>query len=107
VEVRHNREYELDGNLLLTNDSHVVLTYVRRVTDPAAFDPMFMDLLALDLAMQVVMPLTQDKSLYAGVAQEFGTLLVRAKAINDAADHPADKITWVQSRRININNRGR
>jgi hypothetical protein len=39
------------------------IRYIRQVTDPTVFDPLFVEVLVLQLALKLVMPLSQDKVL--------------------------------------------
>ncbi len=45
--------YALEGDKFLTNDSTVQIRYIKRVTDPTEFDPLFVQVLAKQLALQL------------------------------------------------------
>ncbi|HOK66358.1 MAG TPA: hypothetical protein PLV55_06055 [Anaerohalosphaeraceae bacterium] len=51
------KRFEIEGKRLLTNDSKVQLKYIRKVTDPNEFDPLFVELLVLKLAVRLLFAL--------------------------------------------------
>lgn len=51
------RNYALEGDLLLTNESTMSIKYVKKVTDPTEFDDLFVEVLVLTLAKKLVGPL--------------------------------------------------
>ena len=64
VQGRTRNTYSLEGNQVLSNESTMRLRYVRRVEDVTEFDPLFTEVLVLQLALKFVMPLSQDKVLW-------------------------------------------
>ncbi len=50
--------FAIEGQLLLTNDSTVELRYIKKVTDVTEFDPLFIEVLILKLALKLTGPLT-------------------------------------------------
>jgi len=74
--------YAVEGKRLLTNDSAVDLVYIRQVTDPTEFDPMFVEVLALKLALVMVMPLSQDRVLRQEIQDELAVVLSKARCVN-------------------------
>lgn len=55
---RSNAEYHLEGGSLLTNMDAAQITYVRRITDPTVYDPLFVEVLSLRLAAAICMDVT-------------------------------------------------
>jgi hypothetical protein len=55
---------------LLSNEDAMEIRYVKKVTDPTVFDPLFVEVLALQLALKLVMPLSQDKVLRREIYDE-------------------------------------
>jgi hypothetical protein len=53
-------EYTLEGGQLLTYSDEAKITYVRRVTDPTAFDAIFLEVISFRLASALAMDLTND-----------------------------------------------
>ncbi len=74
--------YELEGERLLTDDDSVDLKYVKGVTDATKFDPLFVEVLVLQLAMKLVMPISRDKVLRAELADELRGVLSVARRVN-------------------------
>jgi hypothetical protein len=51
-------EFVLEGGHLLTNAGEAKITYVRRIVDPTAFDPIFCEVLILRLAAALAVAIT-------------------------------------------------
>jgi len=49
-----NFSYSLEGNRLLTNEDEIHLRYIKRVTDSTKFDPLFVEVFVLKLALKLV-----------------------------------------------------
>ncbi len=49
--------FAIEGDLLLTNEDTVQMRYIKKVTNPAKFDPLFVKLLVLLLADELIGPL--------------------------------------------------
>ncbi len=69
------QNYALEDDLLLTNDEEMEIRYVKKVTDPAKFDPLFVEVLILQLALKLIGPLA------GGAARLQKTLQEELKAI--------------------------
>lgn len=52
-----NERWTIEGTLFLTNDDEVQLNYIKKVTDPTQFDPLFTEVLILQLALKLINPL--------------------------------------------------
>jgi hypothetical protein len=55
--------YSPEGKQILSNETSMQIRYIKKVTDPNTFDPLFTEVLILKLAIKLVMPLSQDKVL--------------------------------------------
>jgi hypothetical protein len=53
-------DFTLESGQLLTYADEAKITYVRRVIDPTAYDPIFLEVLAFRLASAVAMDVTSD-----------------------------------------------
>jgi len=51
-------DYEVEGRNLLSNESTVTVTYIKRVTDPGLFDTLLIEAIAERLASTLAFPLT-------------------------------------------------
>ena len=49
--------YSMEGKQLLSNETTMQIQYIRRVTDPPSFDPLFVEVLVLQLALKFTIPL--------------------------------------------------
>lgn len=67
---RSRNTYSLEGKQLLSNQTTMQVRYVKRVTDVTEFDPLFVEVLVLQLALKMVMPLSQDKVLWQALYGE-------------------------------------
>lgn len=97
--------YAMEGQRLLTNDDEVNLRYIRKITDPAKFTPLYVEVLVLQLAIKLVMPLSQDKVLRRELLDELAPLLADAKMVNRTETNTVGKDeldTWNDSRLVNI-----
>jgi hypothetical protein len=66
--------YSLEGNLLLTNESTCKIRYTKEVTTVTSFDPLFIEVLVLQHALKIVMPITQDNKTYQQIKDDlYGT----------------------------------
>jgi len=77
--------YRIEGDQILSDEDDMEIRYVKRVTDPTAFDPLFVEVLVLQLALKLVMPLSQDKALRREIYDELwgrNGLMARARAVN-------------------------
>lgn len=90
--------WEIEGSMLLTNDDEVELKYVRKVTDPDEFDPLFKELLVLTLAIKLLFPLAGTSPLtmemHARMNQELAILTGRAKQIAFAEGPDSGRSDW-------------
>ena len=75
--------YVLEGDKLLTDQDGVNITYIKKVIDPQKFDALFVEVLVLQLAVKLVMPLSQDKALRREVQDELAGVMARARVLND------------------------
>lgn len=93
--------YRIEGKRLLTNDDEAQIVYIRRVTDPTEFDPLFVKVLACALAIELVMPLSQDKTLRDRLEAELSDRLSDARLANLIETNTtgtADLNTWINAR---------
>ena len=51
------RSYALEGQRLLTNESTMEIRYIKKVTSEAEFDPLFVEVFVLKLAIRFVGPM--------------------------------------------------
>lgn len=92
--------FEVEGRKLMTDQDSAQIVYVKEITDPTQFDSMFVNLLALEIAVQLVMPMSQDKQLRTMLVNERDQAMARAMMVNLTEKRANRSPTWNESRRI-------
>jgi hypothetical protein len=96
--------YALEGNLLLTNETSIDLRYIKDVTDPTEFDPLFIEVFVLMLRLKLAMPLSQDPKLEQTVEAQLIPIMRKVRAMDrEEADtiRRAERRTWIDARYTN------
>lgn len=94
--------FEIEGNKLLTNEDTVEIRYVKKVKDTSKFDPLFIEVLVLQLAIKLVMPITQDADSRELLLKELASLMVTVRLVDKSETNTkgrADSRAWVDIRR--------
>lgn len=95
-------QYDIQGTLILTNEDSCDIEYIKRITDVTKFDPLFVEVFVLSLALKLVMPLAQDRALYKEIKEElYGELMPRVRAMDKQETNTegrAGKLSWNESR---------
>ena len=98
----YGNHYELEGKLLLTNEDACEIKYIKQVEDVTLFDPLFVEVLVLSLALKLVMPLSQDRELYAEIKDElYKQVMPKVRTLDKqetSTEGRAGKLTWNESR---------
>lgn len=78
-----SRRHSIEGQLLLTNLSEVSLRYIKKVTDPAEFDPLFVKVFVLLLADEMIGPLAGgDEKIQAKIDRKLKALIPAVRAVD-------------------------
>ena len=86
--------WSVEGGLILTDyEAPLKLRYKARITDPAMFDPLFVEVFACKLAMEACETLTQSGSKLEAATQGYKFALSEA-ARQDAIENPPDEYPW-------------
>ena len=92
----------LEGQRLLTNEDAMKIRYIKRVTDVTKFDPLFVELLVLRLALKLVGPLAGgDPKLQDTIQREIAMVMPQIRTLDRQETNRigrADKFTWVDVR---------
>lgn len=80
-------DYSVEGNAILSTAVSINIGYVRRVTDPTLFDPLFVKTLALLIALKIKGALVKNVALKKEIKEEYRTLLRTARTV-DAQENP-------------------
>lgn len=98
----NNYTYEIEGDLLLTNESSVDLKYIKRVTDEAKFDHLFVEVLVLMLALKLSTKFRNEDTLHARLQKEFAELILPlARIVNRTETNTkgkSEKKSWNTAR---------
>ena len=91
---------KIEGKRILVNESTLSIRYVRRVTDPTEFDPLFIEILVLHLALKFINPLagTNMVNVIISIQQELNLLTARARAISKQEQSTSGSSEWNNAR---------
>ncbi len=92
--------WEVESGFILTDDPECLIKYTARVTDVELFDVCFSEMLAIDLAHEMCMPLTGSASRKESLKEDLKRALQEARSMNAFEKSPpvviADK--WLNAR---------
>jgi hypothetical protein len=88
--------WEIQGQLLLTDEDSVDLEYVAQITDTTTFDPLFIEVLVLRLALKMLHPLagTNAPNLKQGLMMELREAVARAKCVDNNETNTSGGYRW-------------
>ncbi len=87
------RNYALEGQLLLTNESTMEIRYVKKVTDPTKFDSLFVEVLVLALADKLIGPLAGgDARIQKKINDAFDKLMPAVRALDGQETNTAGRV---------------
>lgn len=96
------RSYALEGKLLLTNENEMSIRYVKKVTDVSQFDSLFVKVLVLLLADEMIGPLTGgDARIQKKIDTQIEKLMPAVKAMDAQETNTIGQYeleTWNDSR---------
>lgn len=83
-----SRRHAIEGDRFLTNFSTVNMRYIRRVTDVTKFDPLFVQMLVLQLDLKLITGLAKtDTKLKESIKADIKDLMPKVQAVdNDETD---------------------
>ncbi len=95
------RNYAIEGERLLTDETTMEIRYIKKITDVTKFDPLFVQLLVLQLDLKLVMPLTQDVKLKQSIKEDIRLLTPDVLAATGQETNRAgrfESFTWNDAR---------
>ncbi len=102
VDDKFRRSFAIEGQRLLTNESTVEMRYIRKVVDVTKFDPLFVEVLVLLLANEMVGPLAGgDKRIAERIENQLKRLMPAVRALDRQETNTsgrAERFTWVDVR---------
>lgn len=92
--------FKVEGRKLLTDHSSVDLEFIKRITNPAEFDPLVISVIAARLAFYLAFPITQSSSVKDKMERGFGLTLREARSADSQEGTPdeIDTSTWLDAR---------
>lgn len=100
-EHRPETDWTIEGDKLLTNDGDTLyFRYIKRVTDPAAFDPLFAEALSALIALEIAEPLTESNVKAERAERRFRDKIAMARQVNaieKVSQKPPDD-EWITAR---------
>lgn len=89
LQVNENKTpHQIEGRVIVTDNTLCQLRYISRVEDTTIFDPMFVSALAARLAYNISMPITQSEAIKAQMWQLYLQKISMARDV-DAQEEPA------------------
>lgn len=101
IETQRHTDYRREGGFVLSDSTDSLkIKYVKRVTDPTQFDPMFANALSKKLSVRNCMTLTKDLALRDRLEREYRILIIDAKKFDGMEDDPEQPIEddWISVR---------
>lgn len=95
--------YALEGDKLLTDQDAMTIRYVKKVTDPSKFDSLFIEVLALQLAIKLSLGIGQDQKLHRALLEELVPLMAIVRSLDKQETNTIKrdrKPTWIDHRLI-------
>lgn len=90
-----NKRHALEGDRLLTNFSSISLRYIKKVTNVAKFDPLFVKLLVWLLADEMIGPLTGgDARIQKKIDRAIEKLTIKAPAVDEDETDTGGRSDW-------------
>lgn len=81
------------GNILCDFTAPLKIRYTAKITDPAKFDPLFVEMFACKLAWEACEQITQSSTKKQQIQEEYK--FARDEAVRqDAIENPPDEIPW-------------
>jgi len=94
------RDYQVEGQFILTNDSALYVRYIQRITDPNQFDALFLEAVTVRLAFEMCETLTQSNQKKDSLWGEYDDALTRAKRVYAQENPPVifEEDDWISVR---------
>jgi len=85
----------LEGAYILTDETELEIEYIKKITDPTAFDPLYTEVLICDLAIKLL--ITLAGSGYVTLAARKDILVERTVAMRRAR-----AVCWSENKKLNL-----
>jgi len=92
------RKWEIEGRFLLTDEDEAQIKYIKRETDPAVFDSVFVSALACKLAAMIAKDVTGSSTMATEALTEYERILgPNARRMDAHEGRKKRKLLWVES----------
>lgn len=94
------RRYAIEGNYVLSDDTTFNCRYIRKVTDTTLFDPLFIEILVLQLQLKFIPAIagTNTPGLIDRIERRLASVTARARAINHSENEQSGRSDWNNAR---------
>jgi len=97
----NSTDWQIEGQKIYTDDdAPIYIRYIKRTTDTATFDPLFVEALSAKMALELCEEITQSNTKKSDLKDDFKTMILEARRNNAfeniAAESPTD--TWITGR---------
>ncbi len=95
------RSYALEGKILLTNEDEMSIRYVKKVTDVAQFDSLFIEVLVLQLALKLTSIAGATPKIRESLKDDLKLLMPAVRALDGQetnTDGRIESVTWNDGR---------
>ena len=90
-----SRRHSIEGDRFLTNFSTVNMRYIRKVTDVTEFDPLFVQVLVLQLDLKLITGLAKtDTKLKESIKADLKELMPKVQAVDDDETNVGGRSDW-------------
>ncbi len=97
----YTRGFAIEGNKLLTDEDTCEIRYIKKVTNPAEFDPLFIEVLVIQLAIKLVMSLAGDRLLRRELIEEMRLVLPAVRTMDRQETNTIGRaLSWNEARLI-------
>ena len=94
-----SRRHAIEGQRILTNLSTVSLRYIKKVTDPTKFDPLFVKMLVWLLADEMIGPLAGgDERIQDKINKAIAKLMPKVQAVDSDETDVGGRSDWILAR---------
>lgn len=100
VEGKSRNRHAIEGNLLLTNNSTAQIRYTKDVTDVTEFDPLFVEVFVLQLALKLTSLAGATPKIRESLKDDLERLMPSVRALSRQEAELIRKLDWNDVRRI-------
>ena len=93
--------FAIEGQRLLTNEDSVDIRYIRKVTDPTEFDPLFVQVFAKQLALKLVSLAGANSKIRESLKDDLKRLMPQVRALDRQETNTigrASRRPWLEAR---------